>query len=155
MCASAGIPILPDGAPDNDDREYVLGDFSEVDYQDLFEDDSQGVPMFPENDIWPTTAGGLPLTKRYLELLPGSDETESDQYFHVIKHWTKEDESSSVEAGSYQVEPIVQPAKRRYQLVDHDDETSSELSRAATEPVGKRRCQTVWKELAVVGGSRK
>lgn len=154
MCASAGVPILPDGAPDEDEGEYMEGDISEVDYQDLFDDDNKDIPLFSENNKWPTTPGGLPLKKRYLQLLPGSDESESDQYFQVIKHWASGDVSSSVEGEGHQVEPIVNRGKRGYQLVDHDDESGSELSRAVTELGGrKRRYEYAWKGSAVVGGS--
>lgn len=152
MCASAGIPILPDDPPDSDGggenidvsenmdvSEYGSG--SERAYQDLLDDHEKGAPRFPENDLWPLSTGGLPLRERFLQLLCESNEVE--QYYNVMDHWTSRGDSESDVDMREVVKglPAMSERKRVFELFKRDDETASDRSRPATEEVrSHRRC---------------
>lgn len=114
-------------------------DTSEVDYQDLFRDDGT-VPLVEDDSRWPATPGGLPLTERYLQLLPGNDKSEEDQYFQVMQEWVEEGSGSLVEPER------AKRGKRAYVR----DESGSDVSRAATEGCVKRRRGSGW--MRAVGG---
>lgn len=90
-----------------------------MDYQELFGKNKRGVPLFTENDMWPTNPGTLPRKKRFPQLLRGTDDKASDQYHSVIVHRAKKIASSSVDN---LVEPLF---KWGYQPINRNKESGN------------------------------
>lgn len=134
LCASAGIPILPDNADSEGGDDMAISDnYSEVDYQAMLDDSDDTPPQFAENDIWPTTTHGLPLKEQFLQLLCGSEASESEQYYHVMDNWDWNDVGGSdyeLEERNFAKEML--DRNRPYELLDRN-ETGGERSRPATE----------------------
>lgn len=145
MCASAGIPILPEDADFDDDEEMEVSDYySEIDYQAMLDNDA-APPKFPENEEWPTITGGLPLMERFPQLLSGGEDNECDLDYRVMDHWTsKEDGSSDLDRQGHNIAKEIPERKRVFELVNRD-ETGSERGRPATELL---RSESRWECLS-------
>lgn len=148
MCAAAGIPLLPHTTESSEDGESVgLSEYdvtSVLDYQDLLM--GEGSLHFEENDQWPVISSGYPLKERYLQLLCGSEHSESEQYYNVIDHWTPSDKGT-LDVDMQDVAKVLQvmPQKREFAQLIRDGSSASDRSRPMTENGrSKKRWDSQW-----------
>lgn len=147
MCAGAGIPIFP-AREDSEDE-----DMAELDYAAEFDDQDRLPPRFAENDLWPVSSrsAGLPLKERFLQLLCGAEDSETEQYYTAIDLWTSNDATGScADMRDAVKEPLALDRKRAFELYRRDDDSSSGRSRPATELGGKRRLGSLGRRFGVV-----
>lgn len=160
MCAAAGIPILPEINPNSKDGEYMdiseYEDGSILDHDAVLQvDDDLDKFQYAENDQWPVISTGYPLKERYLQLLCGSEDNESEQYYNVIDHWAPSDKGSLDVNMLVEEMEVVSQRKRRFELFDRDGRSDGDRSRPATEEVSsKRRWDGQWGRLSVVSKQR-
>lgn len=162
MCAVAGISIIPDKTEHSEDGDEMdLSNYdssSALDYQDLFvkEGDLEDSLRFEEHDQWPVTSSGYPLKERYLQLLCGSEHSESEQYQNVIDHWSPSDEGT-MDVDIQDVVKVLQvmpQRKRGFEQLDRDGHSTSDRSRPMTEIVrSKKRWDSQLGVFGVVCGA--
>lgn len=155
MCASAGFPILPDTSAHSEDGDYMdLAEYASIiDYQELVMRD-EGPLHFEENDQWPMTSSGYPLKERYLQLLCGSEHSESEQYQNVIDHWTPSDKGTlDVDMqDAAKVLLVMSQRKRGFEQVRCGGSSASDHSRPVTEARIKKRWDNEWGMFGVFSG---
>lgn len=155
MCASAGIPFVPEIGPGSEDGDYM--EISErdsiLDYQNLLPAEDNDAMEFMENEEWPVVSSRFPLKERYLQLLCGSEDSETEQYYNVIDHWAPDDDGSLDVDMLVKEMQVMPPRKRAFELLHRECSSESDMSRPVTEEVrSKRRWDGQWGRFAVVGG---
>lgn len=116
---------------------------SALDYQDLFvgEAGREDSLHFEENDQWPVRSSGYPLKERYLQLLCGSEHSESEQYQNVIDHWSPSDEGT-MDVDIQDVVKVLQvmpERKRGFEQLDRECSSTSDRSRPMTDIVRSKK----------------
>lgn len=134
MCAAADIPFLPADSPESQDGQQEEDtDLSMSDDASQSQDDlPRSTPRFAENDLC-TRSAGTPLKERFLRLLCGAEESESEQYYNIIDMWVSKDGGSS-DVDMPDVRTGVQDRKRGFEVFQRDEDGGSERSSQGSEP---------------------
>lgn len=156
MCASAGIPMLPDKSGYSQDYIELSESSSVLDYQELVMQDAyQDGPLhFEENNQWPVTSSGYPLKERYLQLLCGSEDSECEQYHNVIDHWTPSDKGT-LDVDMQDVAKVIHMMPQRktgFEQLYCDGSSASNRSRPVIETGSNKRWDSRWGIFGVFSG---